>query len=62
MFEETRNNIGIPCFLFKIHDETEMCMVLGLVGCSCERDVDMFTGDPLVEVIFNLKAVSAMLN
>jgi hypothetical protein len=31
--------------------------VFGLVGCSGERDIDMFAGDPLVEVIFDLKEV-----
>ena len=57
MFKETRNDIGIVSFLLKIHDKLEVCTVFGLVRCSCERDINMITSDPLIEVIFNLKVV-----
>jgi hypothetical protein len=59
MSEKTRNDIGIACFLLKIHDKFEVRTVFGFVGCSCERDINMFTGDPLVEVIFDLKELLA---
>ena len=55
VLEETRNDIRVACFLLKISDEFEVRTVFALVGCSCERDIHMFTGDPLVEDIFNLK-------
>ena len=61
MSEEPRNNVGVMCFLFKIHNKMEVRLVFGLVCCGCERDIYMFTGDPLVEVIFNLRVVLAML-
>lgn len=57
MSEETRNNVGVVCFLLEIQDKLKVRAVFGFVGCSCERDVDMITCDPLVEVIFDLKAV-----
>jgi hypothetical protein len=57
MPEQTRDDIGLLCFLFKIRDEPEVRKVFGLVGRSCERDINVFTRDPLVEVIFNLQAV-----
>ena len=56
MFKETWN-IGIASFLLKICDKLEVRTVFGLVCCSCERDIDMITSDPLVKVIFNLKVV-----
>jgi hypothetical protein len=55
VLKETRNDIGVACFLLKISDEFEVCTVFALVGCSCERDIYMFTGDPLIEDIFDLK-------
>jgi hypothetical protein len=61
MLEETRNDISVACFLLKIQDKIEVRSVFGLVGCSCERNINVFTGDPLVEVVFNLKAVLAPL-
>ena len=61
MFEETRDDVCVGCFLLKIHDTFEVGTVFGLVGCSGERDVNMFTGDPLVKVIFDLKEVLALL-
>ena len=60
--EETRYDIGITCFLFKIHDKTEVRLVFGLVCCGCERHVNMFSSHPLVKVVFNLNAVLATLN
>ena len=57
MFKEMRNDIGIMSFLLKIHDKLEVRTVFGLVHCSCERDIDMITSDPLVEVIFDLEVV-----
>jgi hypothetical protein len=62
MSEETRNDIGVVGFLLEIRDKFEVRPVFGLVGCSCERDIHMITGDPFVEVIFNLKAVLAPLS
>ena len=32
-----------------------MGTVFRLVGCSGERNVDVFAGNPLVKVIFNLR-------
>jgi hypothetical protein len=62
MSEETRNDIGVACFLLEIHDKFEVRVVFGLVSRSCERDIYMITGDPFIEVIFNLKAVLAQLS
>jgi hypothetical protein len=61
MSEKTRDDICLTCFLLEIGDKSEVGTVFGLVGCRSERDINMFTGDPLVEVIFNLKEVSAPL-
>jgi hypothetical protein len=36
--------------------------VFGLVRRSCERHIHMITGDPFIEVIFNLKVVLAPLS
>jgi hypothetical protein len=55
MSEETRDDVGLACFLVKIHDTLEVGMVFGLVGCSSEWHIDMFASDPLIEVVFNLK-------
>jgi hypothetical protein len=62
MLEETRDNIHVACFLLKIRNPFEVCTVLGLVGCTGERDIDMFTCDPLVKVTFDLKEVLRSLN
>ena len=59
VFKETRNDVGLACFLLEIHDKFEVRVVFGLVSRSCERDIYMITGDPFIEVIFNLKAVLA---
>ena len=55
--EETRNDIYVLCFLLKIRHKLQVRTVFCLVGCSCERHINMFTGDPLVKVIFDLKEV-----
>ena len=55
MFEETRDDISLMCFLLKIHDKFEVSAVFDLVGHSSNRNINMFTSDPLIEVIFNLK-------
>ena len=60
--EQMWNDISIACFHLKICDEFEVRTVFGFVCCSRERNINMFTGDPLVEVIFNLKAVIGYCN
>ena len=60
--EQTRNDISITCFHLKIHDEFEVRAIFGFVRCSRERNINIFTSDPLVEVIFNLKAVLGYCN
>jgi hypothetical protein len=55
MLEETRNNVHVMCLLLKIGDTLEVGTVFCLVGCSGERHIDVFPGNPLVEVIFDLK-------
>ena len=62
VFEQTRNDISIASFYLKIRNEFEVRAVFGFVCCTGERNVDMFTSDPLVEVIFNLKAVLGYCN
>ena len=49
------------CFLLKVCDELEVCKVFGLVRRGCKSDINMFARDPLVEVIFNLKAMFVTL-
>jgi hypothetical protein len=44
--EETWNDVCLACFLLKICDTFEVGAVFLLVGCSHERDVDMFSRDP----------------
>ena len=61
IFEETGNDIGVACFLLEICNKFEVRIVFSLVGCRCERDVNVFTHHPLVEVISDLKAVLAPL-
>ena len=60
MPEESRDNICLTCFLLKICDTFEVGTVFGLIGRSGERDVDVFTCDPLVEIIFDLKEVTVL--
>ena len=55
MSEEAWDDVRILCFLLKIHDTLEVGTVFGLVGRSGEWDVDVFTSDPLIQVIFDLK-------
>jgi hypothetical protein len=55
MPEETRDNVRLVCFLLKICDTLEVGTIFGLVSCSSERDVNVFTGDPLVKIVFDLK-------
>ena len=57
MLEETRNNVGLTCFLLKIGDAFEVGTVFLLVGCRSEWDIRMFTSNPFVEVIFDLKEI-----
>ena len=57
MLEETRNNVGLMCFLLKIGDAFEVGTVFLLVGCRSERDIRMFTSNPFVEIIFDLKEI-----
>jgi hypothetical protein len=61
MSEETWNDVGLTRFLLKIHDTFEVGAVFVLVGCSSESDINMFTCDPLIEVIFDLKEVKESL-
>jgi hypothetical protein len=55
MLEETRNNVHFTRLLLKIGDTLEVGTVFCLVGCSGERYINVFPGNPLVEVIFDLK-------
>ena len=57
VLEETRNNVRLTCFLLKIGDAFEVGTVFLLVGCRSERDIRMFTSNPFVEIIFNLKEI-----
>lgn len=57
VFEETWNDVGLACFLLEIHDKLEMRTVFGLIRRSCEGNINVFSGDPLVKVIFDLKGV-----
>ena len=57
VLEETRNNVGLTCFLLKIGDAFEVGTVFLLVGCRSERDIRMFTSNPFVEIIFDLKEI-----
>jgi hypothetical protein len=55
MPEETRDDVGLAHFLLKINDALEVSMVFGFVSCSSEQDIDMFTSDPHVKAVFDLK-------
>ena len=55
MFEEMRDDVSLMHFLLKICDKFEVSVVFDLVGHSSKRNINMFTSDPLIEVIFNLK-------
>lgn len=54
VFEEARDNVCIACLLLKTGDTLEVGTEFCLVGCSGERYVNVFPGNPLVKVIFNL--------
>ena len=54
MFKKTRDDICLMCFLLKFSNMFEVGTIFCLVGCSHERDINMFTSDPLFEVIFDL--------
>jgi hypothetical protein len=58
MSEEMWNDVGLVHFLLKILDTFEVGAIFLLVGCSRKRDVDMFSSDPFIKVIFNLKEVN----
>jgi hypothetical protein len=58
MSEETWNDVGLVRFLLKILDTFEVGAVFLLVGCSRKRDVDVFSSDPFIEVIFDLIEVN----
>ena len=55
IFEETRDNVFLTGFLIKVCDAFEVCAEFSLVGGSRERNINMFTRDPFIKVIFNLK-------
>jgi hypothetical protein len=52
--EETRD-VCLTCFLLKIRNTFEVGTVFLLVGCSREKDINVFARDPLIKVIFDLK-------
>ena len=47
-------NISLNCFLLEIQEFFSMGYKFGFVGRSSERNVDMFTGNPFVQIIFGL--------
>lgn len=57
MFEETRHDVRLVCFLLKICDKLEMGSIFSLVSCSGKGDINVFAGNPLVKVIFNLNEI-----
>ena len=57
VIEETQNDVGLMCFLLEIHDKLEMSTVFGLIRRSCEGNINVFSSDPLIKVIFDLKGV-----
>ena len=54
MPKETRNDVGFVCFLLEIHKTLEVGMVFCLVCCGSERNIDVFTSHPLIEIVFDL--------
>jgi hypothetical protein len=62
VFEEARDDVCLACFLLEIHDTFKVGTVFGFVGCGGERDVDVFTSDPLVKVILDLRKKKALGN
>ena len=61
MPEQTRDDVCLMRFLLKICDKFEVGMIFHLLGCSGERYINMITGDPFVQVVFNLKGLLALL-
>lgn len=57
MFEETRHDVRLMRFLLEVRDKFEVGSVFSLVGCSGKGDINVFTSNPLVKVIFNLKKI-----
>jgi len=53
--KETRNDVSLVRFLLKIHETFEVGTVFRLVCRSSERNVDVFTRHPLIEIIFDLR-------
>ena len=54
MSKETRNDVSLVCFLLEIHETLEVCTVFCLVCHGSERNIDVFTSHPLIEIVFNL--------
>ena len=61
MPEQMRDDVCLTRFLLEIRDKFEVGMIFCLVGCGSERDVNMITGDPFIQVVFNLKGLLALL-
>ena len=61
VFEKARDDVCLTCFLLEIRDMFKVGSVFGFVGCGGERDIDMFTRDPLIKVILNLRKKEVLL-
>jgi len=55
MLPELGHNVGFLGLLVKVLQTFEVCKVLLFVCVLCEGDGDVFPGNPLIEVVFNLK-------
>jgi len=51
---ETRNDVGFMRFLLEIHETLEVGTVFRLVRCGSERNIDVFTSHPFIEIVFDL--------
>jgi hypothetical protein len=52
---EPRHDVGFLGLLVKVLQALEVCEVLLFVCVLREGDSNVFTGNPLIEVVFNLK-------
>jgi hypothetical protein len=60
MFEETRYDVCLVRFLLEIRNKFEVGSVFSLVDCSGKGNINVFTGNPLVKVIFNLTIIKIL--
>ena len=57
MLPNSGHDIGFFCPLVEIVQTLEVCEVFLFICRLREGDGDMFSGDPLIEIVFNLDSV-----